>query len=231
MENNLNKIIHIEFYGLPGCGKSTISHIIAQELRTRGYVVQEPSYDFDHNLRPLHRKIKKMAYTVFFGMHYPDIYKKVKKIVVLNGYVSFKSYMSQLVNILPKLGIYKRNTGGIFFWDEGMIQSSISLAFQSGKDVNSIIRNFGIKKNNSILIKIDVNEKIAVERMNNRATNDSRVEKESNPIKKHEMLQKYQRCIEHINEDILVCNSKPINECEKYESIVEQIENKLLNYL
>ena len=50
----------IEFYGLPGSGKSTLSHIVAERLRSEGYAVEEPSYDIDHQ-HPLPKRVKKFA--------------------------------------------------------------------------------------------------------------------------------------------------------------------------
>ena len=223
MENDLDRTIYVEFYGLPGCGKSTVSHMIARDLKMHGYIVREPSYDFDHKLRPIYRRIKKLLYTIWFRLLYPDDYKNAKKNVIMNGYISFKLYMGQLVNILPKLLVYKKNRNGIVIWDEGLIQSSISLAFQSGKDVNSIISSFNFKRNNSILIKIDVSEKLAMERMNNRETNDSRIEKEMNPIKQHAMMKKYQKAVENIKSDILICGNNIIEDHREYESVIEQI--------
>ena len=51
--------------GLPGCGKSTVSHLLAERLRVEGFKVSEPSYSIDHQ-KPLWRKIRKFLLGLYY---------------------------------------------------------------------------------------------------------------------------------------------------------------------
>ena len=57
MENNID-VYCIDFYGLPGSGKSTISHLLADKLRGEVDVI-EPSFHIDHDYSVIERIIKK----------------------------------------------------------------------------------------------------------------------------------------------------------------------------
>jgi hypothetical protein len=49
----------IEFFGLPGSGKSTLSRRVGQLLRAQGLGVDEATYDLDHRRRRLERLLAK----------------------------------------------------------------------------------------------------------------------------------------------------------------------------
>ncbi len=71
MADDLNKPIIIDFFGLPGCGKSTVSHMLAEELRKQGKVVSEPSYDTDHKLSQVKRKTNKIISFSTYAVSHP----------------------------------------------------------------------------------------------------------------------------------------------------------------
>ncbi|WP_445503119.1 hypothetical protein [Microvirga sp. G4-2] len=51
----------IEFFGLPGAGKSTLSHHVSSLLSKRGYAVDEVTYKLDHDLGRLGHAVVKLA--------------------------------------------------------------------------------------------------------------------------------------------------------------------------
>jgi len=51
----------IEFLGLPGAGKSTLSHNVAHLLSERGYTVDEATYEVDHDLGTFQRILVKLS--------------------------------------------------------------------------------------------------------------------------------------------------------------------------
>jgi hypothetical protein len=53
----------VEFAGLPGAGKSAISHALARLLRQRGLPVTVPRYDLDHRAAAPARVARKLAWT------------------------------------------------------------------------------------------------------------------------------------------------------------------------
>jgi hypothetical protein len=190
MENNIRNQIHVEFYGLPGCGKSTISHLVSNKLQKMGYIVYEPSYTLDHLNKPLARKLKKIIATVIYYFINPLNYNRIKMLVKDNGYISKKEYLSQIVNIIPKKLVYEKSKSCIYLWDEGLIQSSISLSYNNDINVEDNVKLLvGKSRILKIYLKLDVEK--ALERMLERKTNDSRVEKEPNINTKRLMMNKY----------------------------------------
>lgn len=228
MENNIKEPIHIEFYGLPGCGKSTISHILANQFRDKGYEVYEPSYESDHTQNHLIRKVKKLIQTIGFEVFNITEYRNLKKIVILNDYKGIRGILGQMVNIVPKRLVYNRSMPGIYFWDEGLVQSSISLAFNSNIDVNKTKNILMPHNKKTILVNIDIDIRTTLERMKGRSTNDSRVEKEKNVEKKYEMMIKYYKSVSAISNDISICNSLNVMDEDQYISDMRKIESIIL---
>ena len=63
-----NLIPYVEFWGLPGSGKSYYSHKVADKLRKEGYKIKEPSWMLDHTYGKYHRAIKKFCMACFFTL-------------------------------------------------------------------------------------------------------------------------------------------------------------------
>ena len=128
MENNI-ETLHIEFYGLPGSGKSTISHELGNYLIEKDYKIVEKTHEMSHSMNQKIRICKKIIESIAYALIHPkrtkSIYKQVKK----NNYKKAEKVI-QIINILPKMLTYthpKKNT--IYLWDEGLIQSALSLSF------------------------------------------------------------------------------------------------------
>ena len=205
MEANIKKEvgnpIHIEFYGLPGCGKSTVSHCLAEKLRAEGYKVFEPTYEMDHELNPIARRITKLIFTIRFAIFYHKNFVSIKTMIRKNGYTKKCEIIGQLVNIAPKCYKYESSKKAIYIWDEGLIQSAISLVFKNHHSaINECITTFQ-KKYDMIPIYLCLDIQTALERMDNRSSNDSRVEKESDIGIKNRMMRSYENIIRKIKLD------------------------------
>lgn len=197
MADNLKIPIVLDFFGLPGCGKSTVSHLLAERLRNAGYKVYEPSYDLDHNLWAWKRKLKKLYQYIVYMVLNP---KKVSEIVILvkhNGYTVFFEQLSQCINIVTKYyAIYVSGFDYIIF-DEGFYQAAISLSLVNNKVlsfdnlqkmlemINSDIRIYGIY--------MHVSQEIALKRMAKRGGRDSRIDAHSNENDKLNLLENFNK--------------------------------------
>lgn len=202
MEHPVRKLIFIEFYGLPGCGKSTVSHQVAERLRDESILVDEPSYEMDRNCSPFLRKLKKLSIYFSWLVFHNHTFKKVNTIVSRNGYSGI-ARIEQMSNVLQKISVYgDKSRNGIVIWDQGLVQASISLSLKgkinAGENLKSLlcILDPNIETLN-VLISVD--EHVALERMSQRPTNDSRVEKLKDDNQKHEMITRFQQEIDVIN--------------------------------
>lgn len=212
MEVNLNTQLHIEFYGLPGCGKSTVSHLLYQKLKKHGITVFEPSYSFDHKANPILRKFFKLCSPAFFSVFHFGEFRRLMNCCKKAAKVGFVEFLKQAVNIVPKIRTYCESTTAIYIWDEGLIQSAVSLALRGnscsaeiGKELFAIV---GDKKTIKILLSTE--PEVALSRMKERTTNDSVVEKETDEQKKNDILNRFKECINQIgNPDIQIdCTNK-----------------------
>lgn len=202
MENTLGNTLYLEFYGLPGCGKSTISHLVAEQLRNDGYLVDEPSYDIDRNFSPFFRKLKKLSIYISWQVFHNDTFKKVSAIVGKNGYTGIAK-IEQTSNVLQKICVYQdTRKRRIVVWDQGLVQASISLSLKGAVDADanlkSLLHILGLNAEIEFVF-ISVDEQVALERMSQRQTNDSRVEKLKDDNQKHEMMSRFQHEIDVIN--------------------------------
>lgn len=205
MENSLAQSLFVEFYGLPGCGKSTISHILANRLMDDGFAVEEPSFTEDHRPK-FARKILKLLYGCYgFVFHY-STYRRIVNLVYENGYMGYEKF-TQTVNVLQKVNVYrKENSKKIVIWDQGIIQAAISLSINKQISAfDNLIRIEDIISKDVIYYRvfIPVERSVVLERMKKRNTNDSRVEKIEGETKKMNFLKLFEDGIYSIRKGLV----------------------------
>lgn len=200
MEANLKAPIVLEFYGLPGCGKSTISHKLADDLRSKGLSVWEPSYEIDRKYGKTMRKVVKFAKLASFAICNHRAYKGVCGLVEANGCQGL-SALQQLSNIAYKIGSYETvGRYDVMIWDEGLVQASISLAVNGCRNASEneshLMSYIGDVK--YVKVYANVDKDTAFERMKGRTTNDSRVEKMASHEEQVSFLEEFEKVCESI---------------------------------
>ena len=215
--------INIEFYGLPGCGKTTVSTIVADELERKGYRVIRPGTEISDSVNPLLRRIRKICRTSVVCVKHPKVILEVDRIVRVNGYNNLLPRLKQDINIAIKLYYYLNNNGALVIWDQGITQAAISLA------VNGKIS--GCENENKLLslcdsfniIHIYISEEIdtVLKRMESRESNNSRVEKEKNTMLKRKMLNEILKACDSIDANVMV-----FGKGRKPKAIAEEILGK-----
>ena len=224
MGANLNNTIFLEFYGLPGCGKSTISHKIAKLLRIQGYRIFEPTYILDHNYSSSKRKLLKTLFTLEYFIYNPISFLRLLFLVISNGYKR-KDILSQVVNIAYKLAFYRNTNSDYIIMDEGLTQSAISLSQSKKKSsVNNEKILYDFSKNRKVIkIYINVSTEEALNRLSKRNKHDSRIEKINDySERKLEMTSIYNQC-KLIKFDCSIEN-RPLE--ESIECIIIQLNRK-----
>lgn len=201
MEHIVEEPLFVEFYGLPGCGKSTVSHLVATRLRDKGYIVDEPSYIIDRNYRPFFRKLKKLYIYLSWLIFHNNTFQRVNVIVSRNGYSGVVK-IEQISNVLQKISAYRASgQNRIVIWDQGLVQASISLSLKGEINAEENLKSLLHILESNVEIKyvmITLDEQIALERMSKRPTNDSRAEKIKDAKQKHQMMSRFQHEIDVI---------------------------------
>ena len=202
MGNNIINTEFLEFYGLPGCGKSTISHELAMRLRDRGFDVYEPSYVMDHERSCRSRKFEKAFSATILMLTHPVIFSRLVRILYPR-LSSLNEFALMIVNISYKLVVYLRQTKHDYIvFDEGIIQSVISILIRENEDGTEFWKYFlsdfwGNKQIRSIYINTSVEN--SMDRIQKRKENDSRVEKLSSLEEMKKMLLVYQTACDNIS--------------------------------
>lgn len=187
-------LIILDFYGLPGSGKSAISHEVAKILKKKNNIVCEPSYTIDHKNSKFVRIFRKLLNSLRWTLQHP--YNFYRLLRIIKGHkLSFKNLLSEMINLLVKARFVEKYNGcDYLIFDEGFAQALISIDNMSSSFVNKELREIeNIIGNKMEIFHVYIKEEInvALGRMEKRRTNDSRVEKEPSYTKKYEIMNRY----------------------------------------
>jgi adenylate kinase family enzyme len=180
----MNNVI-VEFYGLPGVGKSTISHEVVSILSRNNVVVVEETRNVDTVTGVLSRQIIKLLLAIKNIALKPIA--KFRLIIQLLGIKqsSVLSTIKLLINYLYICQIYKNceNKSSIKIIDQGLLQAAWSLLLENSSDanidsVNRLLKDEinEIKKNTYIVVILEADVNILVERILKRKHGFSRLD-------------------------------------------------------
>lgn len=228
MAGDIRKNAVLDFYGLPGCGKSTISHMVAKALREKGYSVYEPSHVFDHELSAVRRKLTKFRHYVRFSLCHPDRSKKIYSLVKENGHKRFFERLSQCVNIVSKYVALKEVDYDYIIFDEGFCQAAISLSYNKGirGDVASnferIIEIYGsVFDLKPMYLRAEIEN--ALKNMKKRGGHDSRADTETDDVKRYEMVRDFYKLCERLKDIAFIVQEVQNDEYSTVESVLKNI--------
>jgi thymidylate kinase len=143
------------------------------------------------------------------------------------------------VNVIQKMRIYNSlKETEIVIMDQGLIQACVSLSTNGkirAKENYERLLTMMPNAANASKIYIDVNDETALDRMSQRATNDSRVEKLKDMDAKKEMLNRIRCEMTHLRElwedsgnDIVIVSSNDLKEDidATYDAITKTLNEK-----
>jgi thymidylate kinase len=202
MGSDLKKTIVLDFFGVPGSGKTTKSHEIAESYRRKKKTVVEPSYDLDHGKSSTMRKIIKL----WMLIQLPGKKRtSIKELVRKNGYNSSNGELNQIVNIASKIYAIKKYDGRVDYiiFDEGLAQAAISLSVNSEipadnnlKQIINIIKT--IPEVHLIDTRLSIVE--ALRRIEKRNSGDTRIEAMKTVQEKEKMMERYEEAVNQIDD-------------------------------
>ena len=221
--------IHIEFYGLPGAGKTTISEEVCYELKQNGYEIIQASKI--ENLKfGCFRKLLKAGRLFFFCLLHPYICKKIIITIKENFFSTWIEKIKFFVSVIQKIIFYYKK--GVFIWDEGVVQLSVSMAITGKKNSIQNLNNLITLCPDTVCqirVYIVTNIDEALQRMNFRMMHHSRVEKERSKIKKNLLLKRFEEECNRIESECIVRNTNYDNEKISREIVNFLMESHFLN--
>lgn len=216
---------YVEFLGLPGSGKSYFSHKVAEDLRTEGYGITEPSWMIDHK----YGKWLRVLIKVWMGCLF-RIFQHTKAVGLINTVKSYglrKNDEKRIVrNLMYKAYNLTRQNKGILLFDEGIAQMAVSMAVDSGKKAQKIYDDLlGILSLNQkcLVVKIDCSIEIALVNMDLRKSCDSKAERIEGLEAKKKYLNEYKKACE----SIITTNMVTVPFCYQDEEVVARIVNEI----
>lgn len=206
----------LDFFGVPGSGKTTKSHEIAESYRRKGKVVVEPSFELDHNRTSWRRKTSKLLMTGWLFVVEKSAYKSIKSLVEKNGYNNKNGKTNQIVNIATKLyATYKHyGTADYIIFDEGFAQAAISLSVNSSISADANLRALlDLIKTVHDFQLIDTRLSIveALRRIEERNSNDTRIETIKTEQEREDLMKRYEMATDQI------CNMEPMQGVSIYK--------------
>lgn len=171
----------VEFFGLPGVGKSTLSHRVVQILRQRGIPVREPTQVGMQILDRHTRIIKKGMFIALEMLISPKSVWLSARIIASSKQKSALDFIKTYLNWLYVSSLLRThiNKLGIHIFDEGILQALWSIAFTAeGLDLSKItriaLRSTAIPY---LIVVLQANHETVERRLTERPVCHSRLEK------------------------------------------------------
>jgi hypothetical protein len=119
--------------GIPGSGKSTISHRAAQILGEKGITIPEPTYLINNEMSTIKRYLTKSWYSLRLTWLRPAWALKWFWLVVQSRQRTLNDFVSMIINGFFVLEIYRHHSrnNDICFLDQGLYQALVSLSYHS----------------------------------------------------------------------------------------------------
>jgi hypothetical protein len=120
----------VEFVGLPGVGKSELSHRVAARLAAAGERVREPSYELAHGPSPARRRFWKSLHVARQLALHPLASLRVLAAIGRTQQRGFGTRVRLAVNALlvVSLAAQARRRPGVHLLDQGLLQAAWSVA-------------------------------------------------------------------------------------------------------
>jgi len=171
----------VEFLGLPGVGKSTLSHRVAGILRQKGIPVYEPTYVLVYRLRKYKRILRKMLFVGLEVLHNPGHSFLSAKAIVSSKQILSKDVIKTLVTWLYLSSLRQAHSriAGVHLFDESIHQALWSIGFGAREKELASIANglLGLNHPSHIVVVVEASLKTIEARLGARLIRHSRLEK------------------------------------------------------
>lgn len=126
----------IEFLGLPGCGKSTLSHSVAEQLRHEGLAVDEATYVLSHRRHKLARLRSKLVHLADYAAHHPRVAWRHIRAIQRTRQASLADLRNSGMNWLfvSSISVSRPSERMIMILDQGIAQAVWSIGWAAQSD-------------------------------------------------------------------------------------------------
>ena len=172
-----NSVI-VEFVGLPGVGKSTLSHRAASDFKAEGSRVTEPIRRIDDRSN-LHRVLSKGRFATEHTLLRPRTAFSLARILSATEQRSTADYVRVGFNLQYVAGVIlnARSTTGVTLLDQGPYQGVWSAGLRSTTDWESLFDRFDrflSRTSPDLLVLVEADRETITERLRSRKDGDTR---------------------------------------------------------
>ena len=174
----------IEFFGLPGAGKSTLSQLVSARLRVRGIAVDETTYVVDHKCGRALRLAKKGTGLVRYAVTRPyNAFRELRQIVATRQ--SASRDLSRSIStwmFIASIAARRRDRNSVVLLDQGFAQAIWTIGF-GARQPNWLDRFFGNTDLSALMpdaiIRVNANQIVTANRLACRSGGASRLDGKS----------------------------------------------------
>ncbi len=168
----------IEFVGLPGVGKSTLSHRTAAILSSDQSGVSEPIRRIDDRSSP-YRVVSKGRFAAEHAFRHPRTTLSATQNLLKTDQASAADLVSVAFNLHYVAGVvvHARRTSDVTLLDQGPYQSIWSVGLRSATDWESLLDHFDAFLSRTapgLVVLVEAKEKTITDRLRSRKNGDTR---------------------------------------------------------
>jgi thymidylate kinase len=128
--------VFVEFFGLPGSGKSTMSRLVADTLRDRGHKVNEVTYDIDHRRSRTVSQLVKLAHLAPYVARHPRRALADIARIAATRQARRVDLAKSIFNwtFISSLAARKRSAVDVSLLDQGVAQALWSVGFAARRE-------------------------------------------------------------------------------------------------
>lgn len=180
--------IVVEFVGLPGAGKTTLSRTVAEELESSGLAVTEPTRKTASRAH-LYRLASKSRFAITCLSRYPRAGLSTCRAVLATDQRSGLDLVQVLYNYLYVSGVvdHHRSSTPVCLLDQGQYQAIWSLGLRSGRPWSELFDRFGgelLGPSPDLVVLVEADESTIATRLQTREHGDTRFRHGSEEIKR-----------------------------------------------
>lgn len=174
----------IEFFGLPGAGKSTLSQLVSSELRVQGIAVDEATYVVDHRCGRALRLAKKGMGLVRYAATRPyNAFGELRQIVATQQAAS-RDLSRSISNwmFIASIAARRRDRNSVVLLDQGVAQAIWTIGFSARQRnwLDLFFRNTDLDAlMPDAIIRVNASQAVTANRLAQRTSGASRLDGKS----------------------------------------------------
>ena len=195
----------VEFVGLPGAGKTTISHALVNRFRRGGVPVTEPTFDLSQKPGRIGFRQLRFAMRLFAG--HPILTLRWMDLVVASRQKSARDFIITSLNLLYSCALVRQSgrRPGVHIFDQGLLQAILSVQYSSRQPPDhaslaaAVDESIGVNARN-VAVFVQASPEIVMTRLQQRCGRLSRLERLDSTEEFTHALSRYVAAVAHLEQ-------------------------------